>query len=1470
MDQPMSPGNKVQPIEPISKVAWNPRVQHILATTAAGHCTIWDLRRSDPVVHLTKAMCQFEPHLMAWSPDVATRLCLADPAHPSADVQLWDLRYPKHALALLARWPPSSSGPLGQAALGNAGTINAMAWSPSAFSPTGSRMRKFASQLNDSDLVAVYLTASGALPTPEGGCGTGLEPTSADFLVIWSVEEALRSVQTDSAAIPTSRQPLFVGRLEDGGSEMTQTATSLNGIPSNASVHWLPTQPGLLSVTQSDGWINVINLCAGVDPTTSVRSGRTLQTMQSAHISRARHASHKVAEAFGEEVDLSSSSTPALSGSHADSVTQATTNGQITDGVHLDWDYGMDAKSHTRRFKSLPRLPQPLPRLRLAPRWMKVPCGANFAFGGRLVSFSLNRELTSGRARSPPNQSHTALSSSSDIVSGVSSMPSRSPSGTDQARIVQLQWIDATDMQPIAGLLTTSPSYANMTELMHAMIDWLYGVVSHASPELADVCDRLKQVCRPLSIRLSADRCINPWMVLQARLHSGDQLQSVVPGLLGFDEQTVRSMIDQALSAESPVLPSELHCLCQSKESQDVAFLHLSALKLALVTADSASTIRLCLHSTLSALPCPGISPLSALSVLLCAHFGQNELYTEVQQHLLSSLDRISSLGGPHEALRRCVTLLLTGLLQGDWTTVISQWPLDDWPTALVVIINHAGSHDQPLFRHLCTLLLDRLIDNTIESSLCSDDRYGAAWICAVLAGSLDGLIRVWCEMNALTEREECRGAQLLPLVLQLLLLKKCYPMHDSSRPIEANTGSFLSVPQLFASVALWLGQLRSGRTEQDIFVALRLLQDYTIDQSATVSPEMNEIMHRLWCGLSPEQQQQYLHTAQSPLQFYCPFQQSTVLASTKPCPCGKSLWMAVDSAHLTTTSNAFCATPPSSPFSRTTSTHPRTDQPRRTVGPSGRFVVPPVDTPNMMAPCPAGSDVTTRFPSVPMFTPGADLPSKAPIIPLAPVPPPPVHSTLPDPSFGSWPPLQPVSNVKSQLPFASAQLSTTGGTSPLLPPPPSDRLQPPSFDITSAPSLIQTAVVRSGDQNPLNFASSVRESTLYQSSSATGRAWNDPPLLARTYQTPTQPLVSVNQYYDPSQYTSQPGAPPCGFTSPLIPPHTIGSAQVLHPPSLGMPCPMPAPLPPGTSVFPKSLRPEHPNLLVPPLLGASKLPPPVPSGQLSYATLHSCMPSSISQQPTGISSQANYSFSSAPSQSLQPVVTSVPLRNQPLLGDERFGGETNRGSNMSSRSHPTGYPGLATERWPAAEPLGIPSPPPLEPTHADRSRHISGENPNHHMNGVVSGTGITTESPMAPINSECEAVQNSLTRLIHLCRSVGGKPYMAKMDLVERRLSSLFALMRTGQSGSVLLSDVVWRHLLDCVEAAQRSDYNSAVTHANLLIQSATGFESIHDFAPGLKILMQSARQLFPATMPSNTDSGGSFGGQHWPVGAM
>ncbi|VDP65831.1 unnamed protein product [Schistosoma curassoni] len=58
MEHPMSPGSKIQPLENVNQVAWNPRVQHILCSTSIGRCVIWDLRKSGPVLQLTKTMCQ--------------------------------------------------------------------------------------------------------------------------------------------------------------------------------------------------------------------------------------------------------------------------------------------------------------------------------------------------------------------------------------------------------------------------------------------------------------------------------------------------------------------------------------------------------------------------------------------------------------------------------------------------------------------------------------------------------------------------------------------------------------------------------------------------------------------------------------------------------------------------------------------------------------------------------------------------------------------------------------------------------------------------------------------------------------------------------------------------------------------------------------------------------------------------------------------------------------------------------------------------------------------------------------------------------------------------------------------------------------------------------------------------------------------------------------------------------------------
>ncbi|RTG81845.1 uncharacterized protein DC041_0006130 [Schistosoma bovis] len=108
-------------------------------------------------------------------------ILMTDPNNPNANVQLWDLRYPKHMLCLLSHWPPllssnlKTTNPLNNYALGNAGTVNSLCWGIPEY------------------MIVMTIGASGALPTLNGNYGTKLNPTYAEMLVVWSVNQALNS-----------------------------------------------------------------------------------------------------------------------------------------------------------------------------------------------------------------------------------------------------------------------------------------------------------------------------------------------------------------------------------------------------------------------------------------------------------------------------------------------------------------------------------------------------------------------------------------------------------------------------------------------------------------------------------------------------------------------------------------------------------------------------------------------------------------------------------------------------------------------------------------------------------------------------------------------------------------------------------------------------------------------------------------------------------------------------------------------------------------------------------------------------------------------------------------------------------------------------------------------------------------------------------------------------------------------------
>ncbi|XP_021915542.1 protein transport protein Sec31A isoform X3 [Zootermopsis nevadensis] len=100
-DTPMLPGAKSQPTDDVLSISWNRQVQHILASTFAPRCVVWDLRKNEPIIKLTDSTSRIRWKVVAWHPEVATQLCLASEEDQSPVIQLWDLRFATSPLKVL-------------------------------------------------------------------------------------------------------------------------------------------------------------------------------------------------------------------------------------------------------------------------------------------------------------------------------------------------------------------------------------------------------------------------------------------------------------------------------------------------------------------------------------------------------------------------------------------------------------------------------------------------------------------------------------------------------------------------------------------------------------------------------------------------------------------------------------------------------------------------------------------------------------------------------------------------------------------------------------------------------------------------------------------------------------------------------------------------------------------------------------------------------------------------------------------------------------------------------------------------------------------------------------------------------------------------------------------------------------------------------------------------------------------------
>ncbi|XP_042223332.1 protein transport protein Sec31A-like isoform X3 [Homarus americanus] len=101
LSAPIIPGKKLSLGADVSCVEFNRQVEHIFASTCAGHCVVWDLRKHSSIMTISDTVSRMKASNVIWNPNVATQLLLASDNDLTPWAQVWDLRYATSPLKTL-------------------------------------------------------------------------------------------------------------------------------------------------------------------------------------------------------------------------------------------------------------------------------------------------------------------------------------------------------------------------------------------------------------------------------------------------------------------------------------------------------------------------------------------------------------------------------------------------------------------------------------------------------------------------------------------------------------------------------------------------------------------------------------------------------------------------------------------------------------------------------------------------------------------------------------------------------------------------------------------------------------------------------------------------------------------------------------------------------------------------------------------------------------------------------------------------------------------------------------------------------------------------------------------------------------------------------------------------------------------------------------------------------------------------
>lgn len=405
-------------------------------------------------------------------------------------------------------------------------------------------------------------------------------------------------------------------------------------------------------------------------------------------------------------------------------------------------------------------------QLKVAPKWMRKPCGATFGFGGKLVTFDFditNAEVNNQVSQSGQAQQNTAQKRSSVYLSKVITAP----------ELVQksLQLETSLKHENLAEFCDLKISESKTTEDQQIWKFIRANFSDNPNYEFLDLLGYNPEKTRSHIFSVSGMLPANALSLHSDELSGSEpkNLESVTDEMANLNTSTkneTSSQIQDAVfdqiaeQAQEDEINKKPFVICTENNGQGM-------LSKALLTKNLEFAVDLCLKQNRFA------------DALILSMQGGPELFQSTQQKYFSKCASEEDAELP----------LIEAVVSNNWSNVIDRCDVEkNWCESLVAALTYKGGNIQegtvttPELELLCSTLGSRLLEvghlNAKHQAL----------LCFICAGSIENVVKCWLDTRNQTGSTTSDIQALQDLVEVVMLLKKAMNRLGKGNVLNGNS----------------------------------------------------------------------------------------------------------------------------------------------------------------------------------------------------------------------------------------------------------------------------------------------------------------------------------------------------------------------------------------------------------------------------------------------------------------------------------------------------------------------------------------------------------------------------------------------------------------------------------------------------------------------------------------------------------